>query len=134
MVIFTPVTPLPNRVEPSVSTPYEALDQHMDSMTSQLDKIMIMFCQLAATPNAPTLGLPPKPDDESTVYGSTVHTITSPPGPTTQQPILEPTPPVQGPPPPVAASNAELIGDNLVCLLYTPQGHHHRHTTVPSAI
>lgn len=122
MVVFTPVTPLPSRIEPSVGTPYEVLDRRMDTMTSQLDEIMVMFCQLAATPNAPTLGLPPEPDDDSTAYGSTVHTITSPPRP---RPILEPTPPVQGPPPPVAASNAELIGDTSVRLSYTPQGHRH---------
>jgi hypothetical protein len=55
------------------------------------------------------------------------------------RPTLEPTPELQGPPPPVARSNAELIGDHPdpgdhpvdpVRLSYTPQGHSHRRRTV----
>jgi hypothetical protein len=64
--------------------------------------------------------LPPENDEHSTAYGSTIHTITSPPHPILH-PVLGLT---QGPPPPVAASTAELIGDNttLVRLSYTLQG------------
>lgn len=102
-------------------------------MTMQLDKSMAHFCCMAAS--TPTPGVPPETDEDSTTYGSTIHTITSPPHPILH-PILEPTPLVQGQPPPVAASNVELIGDHCtsVRLSYTPQGQHDRHDTIPSAI
>jgi hypothetical protein len=131
MVVFTPVTPVPSSsLDATPVTPYEVLDRRMDAMTTQLDEIMSHFRRMAAA-TTPTPGLPPEPaDDDSTAYGSTIHTITSPR--TNLHPILEPTPPVQGPPPPVAASNAELIGD--VRLSYTPQGQRYCRTTVSAAI
>jgi hypothetical protein len=83
---------------------------------------MSHFCRKAVTP---ALGLPPKPDCVSTAYGYTVHMVTSPPY-MVPHPTLEPmSTPVQGPLLPVAALKAELIGDTLVCLSYTPQRQQH---------
>jgi hypothetical protein len=111
MVSYTPLPPLP--VMPD--TPYHYLDQRINVMLTQMEELMTHFRAMAGTP-APT----PSPGTYvSAANGSATPGVS----PTTPASRLEPTPDGQGPPPAVATSNAELIGDNhpAIRLLYTPR-------------
>ena len=113
MVVFTPMQGTPAPV-----TPYEYLDNRISTISSQMDELMVHFRSLTPV-SIPQTGYP---------------SVASPPPASASalRPPLVPTPDVQQPPPHVAASNAELIGDRPVRLSYTPQGPSHHQRQPPS--
>jgi hypothetical protein len=129
MVVYTPLPPLPVTPE----TPYDYLDFRIDGMSIKLDEIMAHF--RAATPAGTTVPptaataspRTPAPASRRESYAAAASPQVPHVSPDTSlhQPVLVPTPNVQGPPPPVASSTAELIGDHnpAIRLTYMPRSH-----------
>jgi hypothetical protein len=161
MVTATPLpligqgTPIPliGPSPPSSITPYDDLDGRVSTLSRQMDELMLHFrasttpastttATTRYTPGATTVQSPHTVSTTAPLLLSSplslpvVHHLASPLAPSGEhvllRPALEPTPELQGPPPPVARSSAELISDDYVDpvrLSYTPQGHSHRHRT-----
>jgi hypothetical protein len=151
---MSPPTPLLTQTPSAPVTPMDDLrrdlDGRIDNLTQQMEAFMTSFRE--ATPSS--ISAPALPPSTTTVNSPVVTSspalllpsplalpvdpLCSPivPSGVLLRPTLEPTPELQGPPPPVARSNAELIGDSPgdhpvdpVRLAYTPQGHSHRRRT-----
>jgi hypothetical protein len=96
------------------------LNQRIDVMSDQMSEIIHHFCTMLATrPGSPS------PDVKPGKYAAATSTRASVPSQGTSQhpPVLVPTPDVQGPPPAVATSTANFIGNHPAIPLtyYTPQ-------------
>jgi hypothetical protein len=116
MVVYTPLPPLP----PTPDTPYDYLDRRIDLLSTQMNEIMIHF-RNSATPGTYVTAAASAPlvsPDDTSPDATNASTRSSTPT------RLEPTPDVQGPPPAVAASTAELINgarSPAMRLTYTPR-------------
>jgi hypothetical protein len=88
-------------------TAYVYLDRRIDVMSMQMTEIMLHFCTMAATPGT-TLSVFP---NGTYVAAATMQAPVVLPDTPQNHPVLEPTSDVQGPPPTIATSNAELISD-----------------------
>jgi hypothetical protein len=127
MVSFTPSAPSA-AVPPEPDTPFDAyLEDRVNAMSTQLTDIMDAIRAMGT----PASSSPPAVSTYAEVTAPVVSPVVST---ETQRPTLAPNTAVQGPPPPVADSTADLIDPRpAVRLSYAPMGPApHRHVTPPN--